>query len=256
MTIEEEQKMLEQAFEKGVIRIETTELLDWNVAKRIADELAGGLCTKEDFIKADVKYPESFDHAAYAVKSNGGVDGIQMGSDPAHGEEQHSSIVDRHHNEQCYCNIADQAEYKQMDHIFAKRCEKKNPTYIPKDFTEEKQIWETYKIEKAFEEKAGKQGRIRHKFHNIEKQNEMLKEAFENDIVRIETDNKCLNYEQAKQLAHDKALRLPTLEELKNSGVIESDELDIFAFVQRPDNKPDAVQLGQANETFGERFWS
>merc|ERR1712119_95656 len=99
---------------------------------------------------------------------------------------------------------------------------------IPKDFTEENKIWEEYK----------------------------LKDAFDNNIVRIETENKCLNYEQAKELANEKALRLPTLEELKNSGVVESDELDIFAFVQRPDNKPDAVQLGKGHETVKERFWS
>merc|ERR1712232_696505 len=256
MTCKEEEKMLEQAFEKGVIRIETSELLNWHTAKKIADEFAGGLCTLEDLKKAEVKYPESFDHAAYALHKNGGVDGIQLGSDPRAGEEQLTSIVDRHNNAQCYCDKRDQAEYKQMDHIFAKRCEKKNPTYIPKDFTKENKIWEEYKIEKAFEEKAGKQGRIRHKFHNIEQQNEMLKNAFDNNIIRIETENKCLNYEQAKILAHEKALRLPTLEELKNSGVIESDELDIFAFVQRPDNKPDAIQLGEGHETVKSRFWS
>jgi len=93
----------------------------------------------------------------------------------------------------------------------------------------------------------------------------MLKKAFskndngvvsDKNIIRIKTDDKCLNYEQANKLAHEKALRLPTLQEIQNSGIIESDDMDFFAFVQRPDNKPDAVQLGKGNETVKERFWS
>jgi len=75
-------------------------------------------------------------------------------------------------------------------------------------------------------------------------------------LSEIETGSKCLNYEQAKKLAHEKALRLPTLEEFQDSGIIEGDEMDIFAFIQRPDGKPDAVQLGKGHETVKERFWS
>jgi len=107
-----------------------------------------------------------------------------------------------------------------------------------------------------FDETSHKQDELRNKFHNNDLQNQMMKNAFDKNIIRIHTDDKCLNYEQAKQLAHDKALRLPTLEELQNSGVIESDDMDFFAFVQRPDNKPDAIQLGKGHETVKERFWS
>jgi len=116
-----------------------------------------------------------------------------------------------------------------------------------------------------FHQIAGEQDQIINKFHNVDQQNEMLKKAFcksdsgvtsDINIIRIKTDDKCLNYDQANKLAHENALRLPTLEELQNSGIIESDDMDFFAFVQRPDNKPDAVQLGKGNETVKERFWS
>jgi len=256
MTCEEEQKMLEQAFEKGVVRIPTNELLNWHKAKEIAEELAGGLCTLQDFIDCELKYPESFDHAAYAINSKGGVDGIQLGSDPAHGEETWTSIVDKHKNAQDYCRIQSQDTYKQMDHIFAKRCIKKNPVYIPKDFTQENKRWEEYKARKVFEEVAKKQHEQKGKFLDGGERTERLKKAFEKNVIRIETGSKCLNYQQAKELAHEKALRLPTLEELQDSGLIEGDEMDIFAFVQRPDNKPDAVQLGKGHMTVKERFWS
>merc|ERR1712183_659907 len=187
---------------------------------------------------------------------SGDVDAIQLGGDPNHGEYTFTSVVNLHKNAKDYCNIRAQDQYKQMDHIFAKRCEKKNPTYIPKDFTYENELYAQYKTKKIFDETAHKQSELRNKFHNTDLQIEMMKNAFDKNIIKIETEDKCLNYEQAKQLAHEKALRLPTLEELQNSGVIESDDMDFFAFVQRPDNKPDAVQMGKGHETAKERFWS
>jgi len=256
MTCEEEEQMLKKAFEKGIVRIATTELLDWHKADSIAKEFAGGLCKQEDFINADLKYAENFDHIVYAEQGSGCVDAIQLGGDPNHGEFTFSSVVNKHKNAKDYCTIRAQDQYKQMDHIFAKRCEKKNQTYIPKDFTQENELYAQYKTKKVFDETCRKQSEPRNKFQNFDQQNEMMKNAFDKNIIKIETEDKCLNYEQAKELAQDKALRLPTLEELQNSGVIESDDMDFFAFVQRPDNKPDAVQMGKGHETVKERFWS
>jgi len=51
MSCEEEQKMLEAAFEKGVVRLETTELLDWNRANKIANDLAAEEKTMSEYMQ-------------------------------------------------------------------------------------------------------------------------------------------------------------------------------------------------------------
>jgi len=140
MTLEEEEKMLEEAFEKGIVRIPTNELLNWYKAKEISEELADGLCTAEDFERCNLKYPESFDHIAYAIKNDGSIEAIQLGSDPRAGELTWSSVTDRHRNQQEYCKLQNQHKYKQLDYIFAKRCTKKNPVYIPIDITYENKL--------------------------------------------------------------------------------------------------------------------
>jgi len=85
----------------------------------------------------------------------------------------------------------------------------------------------------------------------------MYRTAFdEHNIVVIMLEDQCLNYEQAKEIAEKKALRLPTREELEKSGIKESDGMNLWAFVQRPDGKPDVVQLGKGHETIKERYFS
>jgi len=153
---EEEEKLLRDAFEKGVVRIPTGEVLNWHKAKEIAEEFADGLLTKEELEKSGFRYPDGFDHIVYALHSegkNGGVDSVQLGSDPNHGEFAFSSVCDRYNNAHDYTNIENQDFYKQMDYVLAKRSLKKNPEYIPKDFTKEDEIWNESKGKK----KGGKQ---------------------------------------------------------------------------------------------------
>jgi len=249
MSCEEEETMLKNAFEKGVVRIPTTEILLWSKADKIAKEFAGGLCTKEEIINAGIKIPDDLSQWVYIKRNDGGADVVQLGTLR---HERYTSWLDRHGNVDWLERIEERRESTQADHIYAKRCEKKNPTYIPKDFTKENQLWE----EIVFSKRADKQDEMRNNFHSVEKQNEMMKKAFGKNIIRIRTDEQYINYEQAKNVAHEKALRLPTLEEMQESGIIESDNMSLFAFVQRPDNKADAVQLGLAHETVKERYWS
>jgi len=73
--------MLKQAFEKGVVRIPITELMTASTADKIAKELAGGLCKKEDFINAGIKYPDYYDLlTAYALDDDGDKCIIQLGN--------------------------------------------------------------------------------------------------------------------------------------------------------------------------------
>merc|ERR1712226_524554 len=78
MTCEEEEQMLKNAFEKGIVRIPTSEILVWSKANEIANELAGGLCTKEEFINAGLKAVDGVDFWAYALHTDGGKDVIQF----------------------------------------------------------------------------------------------------------------------------------------------------------------------------------
>merc|ERR1711976_17408 len=118
---------------------------------------------------------------------------------------RYTSHVERHGHPHWINTIEHQHESRQLDHIFAKRCVKKNPTYIPTDFTYQNELVAQHKAALAFDPIAGEQEKLLNEFQNLDQQNEMLKKAFGKNIVRIQTDNKCLKYEQASKLACEKA---------------------------------------------------
>jgi len=147
--------------------------------------------------------------------------------------------------------------WRQYDHVYAKRCQNKNPDYIPMDTTKEAQFLAKYKYQKDLEEAFSEQEKHRREFQSEEQDEPMLRTAFEeHNIVKIYEEDKCFTYEQAKELAEKKALRLPTLEELKKSCIKEGDKMNMWAFVQRADNKPDVVQLGKGHKTVKRRYFS
>jgi len=190
MTCTEEEQMLKQAFEKGIVRIPTTELLIWSTADKIAKELAGGLCTREELINAGLKSPDGTEFWAYALHTDGGADVIHLGT-------LHHERYISHHDNHGYPNWLekrkDQHEWKQMDHVFAKRCEKKNPNYIPKDFNKENEIYVQQKIEiiqeatENYDRSLKRQIDKKREKMTCEEEEQMLKQAFEKGIVRIPT---------------------------------------------------------------------
>merc|ERR1712232_425410 len=113
MTCEQEEQMLKNAFEKGIVRIPTSEILIWSKANEIANELAGGLCTREEFINAGLKTVDGVDFWAYALHTDGGKDVIQFGTRP---HERYKSHRDAFGMAGWIEKIEDQHEWRQMDH--------------------------------------------------------------------------------------------------------------------------------------------
>jgi len=137
MTCEEEEQMLKEAFEKGIVTIPTTEILVWSKADKIAKEFAGGLCTRQELIDAGLKAVDGVDFWVYALHTDGGADVIQFGTSP---HKRYISHRDEYGKAGWLESIQTQERWRQLDHIFAKKDEKKNSTYIPKDFTKENEI--------------------------------------------------------------------------------------------------------------------
>lgn len=145
MSCEEEQKMLEAAFEKGVVRLETTELLDWNRANKIANDLAGGLCSREDFENSGLRYVDGVDLWAYASRDDGGIEAVQLGAPGYHDRYiSHRGKYEESTTHELVMLDREEWLYKhiQQDHIFAKRSAEKNPEFVPRDFTKEKEMLE------------------------------------------------------------------------------------------------------------------
>merc|ERR1712167_349405 len=221
MTCEQEEQMLKNAFEKGIVRIPTDEIMIWNTADKIANEFAGGLCTREEIINAGLVAAENVDFWVYALHTDGGPDVIQLGTSP---HERYISHKDKFGMPGWLNQIKDQHDWRQMDHVFAKRCEKKNPTYIPKDFTKEDEI---YTKGKAKETENGQRCKDRNLKRQIDKKRQvmtceeeekMLEQAFEKGVIRIPV-SELLDWNVAKKIADELAGGLCTKEDFIRADV-------------------------------------
>merc|ERR1712146_591303 len=163
---------------------------------------------------------------AFGLHDDGRADLIQLSTKH---HERYQSCIEK------YPKFDGTIEFKldmgpcdQLDHIFAKRCEEKNPTYIPIDFTKENEIYDNIKKDRVrFYTNARKLqiSQNREKMSYQEEQ-EMLKNAFEKGVVRIAT-NELLDWEKANKLANERAGGLCTREELENSGLKYVDGVDL-----------------------------
>merc|ERR1712232_213403 len=232
MTCEQEEQILKNAFEKGIVRIPTSEILIWSKANEIANELAGGLCTREEFINAGLKTVDGVDFWAYALHTDGGPDVIQFGTRP---HERYISHRDKHGAARWLEKIEEQNEWRQMDHIFAKRCEQKNPTYIPTDFSKEKEFLVQYEADLIQESQKKRDIFLKSQIYDkrekmtCEEEEQMLKNAFEKGIVRIQIAELMI-WSKADEIAKELAGGLCTREELINAGIKSPDGVSFWAF--------------------------
>merc|ERR1711879_1027157 len=80
MTYEQELEMEKKAFDRGIVRINLDTFVGYNEAKQLAEELAGGLPTKEEFEQSEVNGGDNQDLWMYYVTEKGEADVIQIGN--------------------------------------------------------------------------------------------------------------------------------------------------------------------------------
>jgi len=200
MSREEELQMLKQAFEKGIVRIPLIGIITWSKANQIAKYLAGGLCTKEELVNAGLKAADGVDFWAYAMHKDGGADVIQLGTKP---HARYISHRDSYGAAPWLEQINEQHHWRQLDHIFARRCEQKNITYRPMDFTKEDEIIADQKKDQVEAYKNARKLQISQNREKLscEEEEQMLKSAFEQGVVRIAT-NDLLDWGKANEIAN------------------------------------------------------
>ena len=257
MSYEEEVCMNSIAFTKGVIRIETNKCLTWNEANQLAIQKARGLCTKQELMKAGVNSGHNVSLWMY-VKRNDHIqkDAVQIGNIPSLYKKNYVSYYEKY-NDLSWLNESKPQDWRPLNFIYARKCPQKNVNYINIDEKQDIDFINQYvqsskrKLTKIIQS----QFQVRRKCMSKNEESKMLDFAWEKGILRIYI-NRCINWKDAKEIAQEKALRLPTIEELEEAKIVESDETEFWTYVFREDGKQDVAQLGILYGYLRERYFS
>jgi hypothetical protein len=150
-------------------------------------------------------------------------DVIQLGTSP---HERYISHKDKFGMPGWLNQIKDQNDWRQMDHVFAKRCEKKNPTYIPKDFTKEDEIYTKGKAKEIEDGQRCKDRTLKRQIDKkrqvmtCEEEEKMLEQAFEKGVIRIPV-SELLDWNVAKKIADELGFDSSAFKEKRNKGLFD-----------------------------------
>ena len=154
-TYEDQIKMEKEAFEKGIIRIEIDEFAPFEMAEKIANELAGGLATREELKESGVNAGQDNDFWNYAIRElkkgdeeKFRMDVVQLGNHSSNSERYIS-----HHIQFGHCgwnnNFNCIYEWRPLNHFYAKRCPVKNQEYKQATHEKDMKVWVDYLAKKV-----------------------------------------------------------------------------------------------------------
>jgi len=130
MTHEEELEMERKAFEKGIVRINVDKFLHWSDANKLAQEVAGGLATLQQFIDSEVNSGDKTDFWNYYITDDGEPDVLQLGNHDTN-PKRYLTHLEKWgkcgwlENGHCF------GHWRVLGFFYAKRDPIKNPEFIP-----------------------------------------------------------------------------------------------------------------------------
>jgi hypothetical protein len=144
LTYDDEVKMCQDAFDKGIVRLETEEFLVWGTAREVAEKLAGGLPSREDLVQSGVHAGPRNDFWMFVQRPDGIPDVIQLG-------RQGNSRYTSHYAEFGPCKWCDSKDevtsQRPLTFIYALLDLGKNLTFTAPTDEAGTKIWAKYQLE-------------------------------------------------------------------------------------------------------------